>query len=186
MQPCDNFAAYTARKLYIHNCGHAILGYLGYLHGYEYGYEALADAEIRATVEQALAESKRGIVHAYGVEAGWLDEHITDLLHRFANRALGDTNFRLGRDPLRKLGPTDRLVAPARLAEQSGVRPEALSLGIAAGYCFDHPADPLAVELQQRLERDGPAMVIVDVSGIQPDELLGDLVREHYNRLKAK
>ena len=29
MQPCDNFPAYTARKLYIHNCGHAMLAYLG-------------------------------------------------------------------------------------------------------------------------------------------------------------
>ena len=31
MIPCDNFALYTARKLYLHNAGHAILGYLGYL-----------------------------------------------------------------------------------------------------------------------------------------------------------
>ena len=33
MEPCDNFAAYTARKLYIHNCGHAVLAYLGHLAG---------------------------------------------------------------------------------------------------------------------------------------------------------
>ena len=39
MQACDNFGAYTARKLYIHNCGHAMLAYLGYLSGYEYGYQ---------------------------------------------------------------------------------------------------------------------------------------------------
>jgi len=186
MQPCDNFAAYTARKLYIHNCGHAVLGYLGYLAGYEYGYEALADAEIRARVEQALAESKLGVVHAYRVEVDWLDEHIADLLHRFGNRALGDTNFRLGRDPLRKLGPVDRLVGPARLAEQAGVRPEALSLGIAAGYCFDHPDDPLAGELQQRIRRDGLETVLADVSKIRKDELLGKLVLENYGRLRAK
>jgi mannitol-1-phosphate 5-dehydrogenase len=186
MQPCDNFAAYTARKLYIHNCGHAVLGYLGYLAGYEYGFQALADGEIRVQVEQALAESKMGVVCAYGVEADWLDEHIADLLHRFGNRALGDTNFRLGRDPLRKLGPADRLVSPARLAEQAGVRPEALSLGIAAGYCFDHPEDSLAGELQQRIERNGLAIVMAEVSEIQPDEPLGKLVLAQYDSLKTK
>ena len=186
MRPCDNFAAYTVRKLYIHNCGHAVLGYLGYLAGHEYGYEALADAEIQASVEQALAESKKGIVHAYGVESDWLDGHIADLLYRFGNRALGDTNFRLGRDPLRKLGPADRLVSPARLAEQAGIRPEALSLAIAAGYCFDHPDDPLAGELQQRLRHDGLATVLADVSEIRKDEPLGELVKEKYDRLRAK
>jgi mannitol-1-phosphate 5-dehydrogenase len=186
MQPCDNFGAYTARKLYIHNCGHAVLGYLGYLASYEYGYQALADAQIRASVEQALAESKMGVIRAYGVETDWLDEHIADLLHRFGNRALGDTNFRLGRDPLRKLGPADRLVSPARLAEQAGVRPEALSFGIAAGYCFDHPKDSLAGELQQRIRHDGFATVLADVSNIRNDEPLGKLVSEQYDRLQAK
>lgn len=186
MEPCDNFAAYTARKLYIHNCGHAVLGYLGYLAGYEYGYEALADAEIRGKVEQAMAESKMGVVCAYGVEAAWLDEHINDLLHRFSNRALGDTNFRLGRDPLRKLGPMDRLVSPARLVEQADVEPKVLSLGIAAGYCFDHPEDSLAGEMQQRIQRDGLATVMAEVSEIKEDELLGKLVLEQYHRLKLK
>jgi mannitol-1-phosphate 5-dehydrogenase len=99
---------------------------------------------------------------------------------------LGDTNFRLGRDPLRKLGPADRLVSPARLVEQAGVRPEALSLVIAAGYCFDHHDDPLAGELQQRIQRDGLEAVMADVSKIQKDELLGRLVGEQYNRLQAK
>lgn len=186
MQPCDNFAAYTARKLYIHNCGHAVLGYLGYLAGYEYGYEALVDSGIRASVEQALAESKKGIVHTYGVDADWLDEHIADLLHRFGNRALGDTNFRLGRDPLRKLSPADRLVGSARLAEQADVRPQALSLGIAAGYCFDHSDDPLAGELQQQIRCDGFETVLADVSEIRKDEPLGKLVLEQYDRLRAK
>ena len=46
MIPFSPFAFFTDRKLYIHNAGHAVLGYLGYLAGYEYGYESLADDEI--------------------------------------------------------------------------------------------------------------------------------------------
>ena len=38
MIPFSPFAFFTDRKLYIHNAGHAVLGYLGYLAGHEYGY----------------------------------------------------------------------------------------------------------------------------------------------------
>lgn len=184
LEPCDNFAVYTARKLYIHNCGHAMLGYLGHLRGHTFGYQALEDAAVRSLFERALAEARSGIVAAYGVEAAWLEAHIADLIHRFANCALGDTVFRLTRDPLRKLGPEDRLVGAARLAERAGVTPEALAWGIAAGYCFDDVSDPLAVALQQRIAAEGFGAVLADVSGIQTDEPLAALVRERHRRLR--
>jgi mannitol-1-phosphate 5-dehydrogenase len=183
IQPSDNFPAYTARKLYIHNCGHAFLAYLGYLRNYTYGYEALEDPYIRTLFEQAMAESEAGIAGTYGVELDWLKNHRADLMRRFANRALGDTIFRLARDPMRKLAPSDRLVGAARLAEEAGIIPTGLCLGIAAAYCFDHPDDPIARELQQRLEKDGLDRVLVEVSEIHPEEPLAGLVRGHYQQL---
>jgi mannitol-1-phosphate 5-dehydrogenase len=183
MQPSDHFPAYTARKLYIHNCGHAFLAYLGYLRSYTYGYESLEDPYIRTLFEQAMAESEAGIAGTYGVELDWLKNHRADLTRRFANRALGDTIFRLGRDPLRKLTPTDRLVGAARLAEEAGIIPTGLCLGIAAAYRFNHPDDPIALELQQRLEQQGLDQVLAEVSGIQPGEHLAGLVRCHYQQL---
>jgi mannitol-1-phosphate 5-dehydrogenase len=181
LEVCDNFPAYTARKLYIHNCGHAVLAYLGHLAGHEYGYQALTDPTIRPWFDAALAESKAGIVAVHGVAPAWLDAHIADLTYRFANRALGDTILRLGRDPLRKLGPTDRLVGAARLAERASVLPNALSRAIVAAYRFDDPRDPLAVALQERLAAEGFDAVLAAVSGIQPDEPLAGLIRN--NRL---
>jgi mannitol-1-phosphate 5-dehydrogenase len=186
MEACDNFPAYTARKLYIHNCGHAVLAYLGYLRGYQYGYEALCDPKVRGMLEQVLVESRQGIVMEYEVSAAWLDAHISDLLRRFANRSLGDTIFRLGRDPLRKLAPNDRLVGAARLTEKAGVIPDALSYGIAAGYCFDPRDDPIAVTLQQQLKSEGINAVMASVSDIQPDEPLAALVLERYDRIREE
>ena len=185
LESCDNFAAYTARKLYIHNCGHAMLGYLGYLRGHALGYQALEDAAIRPLFAKALIESTSGIVAAHGLDPAWLETYVADLIHRFANRALGDTIFRLACDPIRKLGPADRLVGAARLAERAGVRLEALSWGIAAGYCFDDENDPLAVALQQRIAAEGFDVVLSDVSGIQAHEPLAVLVRERHRRLQG-
>ena len=186
MEACDNFPAYTARKLYIHNCGHAVLAYLGYLRGHELGWQALADPLIRPLFDQALAESKAGIVAEYGVDPGWLDAHIADLTRRFANRALGDTVLRLGRDPLRKLGSTDRLVGAARLAERAGTEPNRLCMAIAAAYRFNDTRDPLAVEMQQRLADAGFDATLAAVSGILPDEPLAQQIRFHYLALAAE
>ena len=184
LEACDNFPAYTARKLYIHNCGHAVLAYLGYLRGHTYGYEALVDPEIRPILEQALVESRQGIVAEYGVSGDWLTAHVQDLLRRFANRALGDTIFRLGRDPIRKLAAKDRLVGAARLAEKAGVAPQALSLAIAAALHFNPSEDSLAVSLQQRLQSEGLPAVLADISGIQPDEPLASKIQEQFFSIK--
>ena len=143
------------------------------LRGYEYGYEALVDERVRPLLEQALVEARQGIVADYGVDGAWLDAHARELMHRYANRILGDTIFRLGRDPLRKLAPTDRLVGAARLAEKAGLKPDALAWGIAAGYCFDAADDPMAVEMQTRIREQGFAAVLSAVSEIQASEPLG-------------
>jgi mannitol-1-phosphate 5-dehydrogenase len=183
MEVCDHFFPYTARKLYVHNCGHTVLAYLGYLKGYTYGYEALADPGISSTLDDAWRESIAGQVRAYGVEDAWLQAHAQDLRARFANRALGDTVYRLGRDPIRKLDPDDRLVAPARLAEAAGVTPRALSSVIAAALCFDPPQDAVAVALQQQLSQEGVAAVLDRVCQIRTHEPLAALIRQSYEAL---
>lgn len=181
MQVIDNFPAYTARKLYIHNCGHAVLAYLGYLAGYEFGWQALQDFSIQSAVQLALSESIQGIVHHYGVPASWLESHVADLLKRFANRALGDTVFRLGRDPLRKLAPTDRLVGAARLAESAGIEPVGIARGIAAALRFAPSEDPLAQELQTQITQQGVDQVMSVVCAIQPGESLSKLIKQYYH-----
>lgn len=185
MELCDNFGAYVARKLYVHNLGHAVLAYLGYLRGHVYGYEALADERIQPLLEQAWGESRAGIVAACGASPRWLEDHATDLRRRFANRALGDTIIRLARDPLRKLAAEDRLVGAARLAERAGTMPQALAWAIAAGYCFASSEDPISQRLQQQISAEGLPATVQAVSGIAPDEALGRAVLASYTRLKA-
>jgi mannitol-1-phosphate 5-dehydrogenase len=184
LEAIDNFPAYTARKLYLHNCGHAVLAYFGHLRGYEYGYQALQDPAILAVLKQAQAEASMGIVAAHQVSHEWLAAHCDDLLRRFANQSLGDTVFRLGRDPMRKLAPTDRLVGAARLVEQAGLVPQALCMGIAAAYCFDAAGDDIAMELQGQIAAQGFEQVLSQVSGIQADEPLGKMVCRQYHLLK--
>ncbi len=186
MTPYSPFAFFTDRKLYIHNAGHAVLAYLGHLRGYEYGYEALADDEIYFQARGAMEESALALTRKYHPEPGGLLANIDDLLARFANRALGDTTLRLGRDPLRKLAPGDRLVGAACNALAQGVPPVHLATGIAAGLLFDPSADPIAQELQGRLRQQGLDTVLAEVCGIQPGEELHRLVVARYSALRDR
>jgi len=186
MEAHTGFQLFTARKLYLHNAGHAILGYLGYRRGHELGYTALEDPEIRAVLDAALQESVGGIVASYGADRAWLEDHVRDLTERFANRVLADPVLRLGRDPLRKLAPGDRLVGAARCAEKAGVTPTHLAWGIAAALAFDAPSDSRAVELQAKIARSGVAQVMHDVCGIDADEPLGKAVLERYEQLRTE
>lgn len=185
LEACEHFSAYVARKLYIHNGGHAVLGYLGYLRGLTYGYEALEDAHVRPLLEATWCEAQRGVAATYRVSERWLAAHADDLRRRFANRALGDTVLRLARDPLRKLAPDDRLVGAARLAEQAGVTPCALSWAIAAACCFDSPEDPIAGRLQEQIATQGLAATLQAVSQIDPAEPLGQAVLADHAHLRA-
>ncbi len=180
MQPVAPFAFYTERKLYLHNAGHAVLGYLGYQRGYEYGYEALQDADIAAAVRGAMEESQQALEQKYGMPRGSITPYIDDLLARFHNRALGDTVFRLSRDPIRKLAPSDRLIGAALTALEQGVEPVNLVRGITAALRFDPSEDPVAVQLQDQLQRTGLEAVLKSVCGLAPDSPLAELIKRQF------
>jgi mannitol-1-phosphate 5-dehydrogenase len=185
MEPYDNFVAYTDRKLYIHNAGHAMLAYLGHRKGLEYGYQAMDDPDIYPVFSQALDESGRALIARHGLDPLALEKHIEDLKRRFRNRALGDTIYRLGRDPIRKLGPTDRLLGASNLALEQGIEPDALAWGIAAALTFDDPRDQVALDLQALLDEKGLHHVLTEVCGLEPDGHLAQMVRDRYQKVVA-
>ena len=108
----DDVGKYYARKLYTNNLGHAVLSYAGTPKGYRNTVEAMADPEIRAWVEGALHESGRALIHRYGFSETQMQKHLETLLLRYENPGLIDDLQRLGRDPLRKISPQERIMQP--------------------------------------------------------------------------
>ena len=133
MVPFEPFDFFVKRKLFIHNMGHATTAYLGGLNGYRFIYEAIDDPDIRIVSQNAMLESAQALSRHYGVNLGDIQLHITDLLGRFTNSALKDTCERVGADPTRKLGPSDRLIGSSTLALEEGIQPVFIALGAAAG-----------------------------------------------------
>jgi len=118
-------APWVARKLYIHNFGHAAAAYIGHVHQPEavYIWEVLENQFVAGEVEKAMQISGEALCMEYP-EVFKLEEikdHVADLISRFKNRALGDTVYRVGRDLTRKLQRRDRVVGAVELARKHGL-----------------------------------------------------------------
>jgi mannitol-1-phosphate 5-dehydrogenase len=140
LEPKDNMAAYVDRKLFIHNLGHAVTAYLGYITDPRmvYVWEAIGNQHIREAVEGAMWESGRALaiehIHEFNEEK--IKEYIDDLVRRFSNRALGDTIYRVGRDLPRKLSRNERLIGALSLDKKHSVFAPFTALGVAAAMFF--------------------------------------------------
>lgn len=177
MVPFEPFDFYIKRKLYVHNMGHATCAYLGDLLGLEYIYQAIAVPEIRVIVQNAMLESALALHKKYGASMVDLQLHITDLLGRFTNAALGDTCQRVGGDPARKLGADDRLIGSSRLALEVGVAPAYIAVGAAAAlwrFLRENEKDQTAENAMQ---------VLSEVSKLAADDALATMILENYQRL---
>jgi mannitol-1-phosphate 5-dehydrogenase len=186
MSPMSNFKAEVERKLFTHNLGHAALGYIGFLKGYSYVHEPFADAYLAPIFSAALEETASALVRMY---PGDLDpkEHrevLKDVRIRFSNPMIMDTVTRVARDPLRKLGPEDRLIGSARLCLAHEVWPENIAVICGAAYCYDCPQDPAAVKLQGMIAELGIEKTIARVSGLEPGDKLARRIVDAYRELQ--
>lgn len=186
LEPVQNFAGYVERKLFVHNAAHATLGYLGWLKGYTYVYEAMKDAWIRSVLDEAMQAVSEVLVRKHGFTPGEMREHVQDLYRRFENAALGDTVARVARDPERKLRPDDRLAGAARLLWEHGVDPKAFCTVIAAALLYDNPEDESAVALQRRIQQEDVSAVLENLTGITHDMPLHSCILDMYARLKME
>jgi mannitol-1-phosphate 5-dehydrogenase len=133
----DDFEAAFNAKLYVFSAGHATVAYLGFLKGYRYIHAAVRDPEIRAAALEAMQEGQEGLAARYGRKRAGGEAELEAILWRFENAALGDPVTRVGRDPRRKLEPSERLAGAAKLFEKKAGRPPStLPMAAAAAVCF--------------------------------------------------
>ena len=155
LYPFSPFNLFIERKLFMHNMGHALCAYLGYLRDYEYIYQTVEDFDIRYVAYRALTASAIALAKENGVDMNWLLAHADNLLYRFQNVALGDTVARVGKDTKRKLGGNDRLIGALKLAEKMEIDATYICVGVAAGMMFNPVEDESSVELNTFAKEKG-------------------------------
>jgi len=182
--PFSPFGFYIRRKLFIHNMGHALCAYFGWLKGYTYIYEAAEDEQIASRAQSAMLSVAAALHKEYGIPLAEIENNVYDLIHRFGNRALQDSVARVGRDPIRKLKSNDRLVGAVLYCNEQGTSAENILPGIAAALRFDNPEDEAAMEVQRHIAEHGIVSAISTYCGID-DEALTARIAAEYDKLKA-
>ena len=181
----QDLVPYIERKLFTVNTGHALAAYFGYYYGEEFINKAMENPQIYELVEGALSESGEFLVKKYGFNAEDHAKYIQKILHRFSNSHIVDEVTRVGRSPIRKLGPNDRLVSPARqFSEVIGQEPVNLLKGVAAAFLYDFQGDEEAVKIQSTIEGIGIDKAIETFTHISSESTLFQTIIEQYKLLK--
>ncbi|GAE26411.1 mannitol-1-phosphate 5-dehydrogenase [Halalkalibacter wakoensis JCM 9140] len=182
----DDLKPYIERKLFTVNTGHAVAAYLGYHANIQTIDQALDNKDIRNQLEQTLLETGTLLSKKHGFDLEEHKEYIEKIIKRFLNVNLADDVTRVGRGPLRKLGPNDRLVGPAKqFVEIVKEEPVYLAKAIAAAFHYDVESDDEAFQVQQLIEEKGIRAAVTEVTKLESSSHLFELIVEQYEQLKT-
>lgn len=176
---------YITRKLYCVNAAHATIAYIGSLLGKKTIQEALKDEKIKAFTKKAMQELSAYLIQKYNVDATEMESYIEKTLKRFANDNLQDSVWRVGRSPIRKLGPNERLVGPLRKLHQLELPITYMSKIIAAAFAFENPEDEEAVEIQNYIHQKGINQAISHFTQLEDEDVIRHII-SNYEEIKNK
>ena len=179
MNPVDNLLPYIERKLFTLNTGHAITAYTGRLKGYKTIEESIADKDIENLVRAAMRESGRALIKEFGFDEKTHFAYIEKILKRFTNPYLQDDVNRVGREPIRKLSPEERLVKPLNTALSYDLCVDHLIQGIGNALHFDSKDDKQAIELQEMIKKDGLEETIKEVTKIKDSKVIEKIIKAY-------
>ena len=163
-------------KLFIHNAPHAIVAYLGWMKGYTYIHESMADPDISKVVEGSIREITEGVIKAGYASPEFAKMYMDKELRRFKNKYLFDTILRVAREPIRKLGKDNRIILGMRIAMFNRVLPENTAIGAKAALEYDNKDDKEVVLLKSMRESQGDLEVLRQVCGIELFDPLGKYI----------
>ena len=182
----SEFTGFLERKFYTYNAANGTTSFLGALLGHEKIADAAHDERILEILEGVYSETARALSKKHNFP---LDEQLAFTLTskaKLQDYTIVDFIERNARDPIRKLGPDDRLVGSARLVLEYGILPENLCTAIAAAIYYYNENDEFAVKLRQIREEEGVDAVLRDVCKVDPDGTIGSLVKEKIGLLKKR
>src|SRR5699024_1459994 len=111
----EELQPYIERKLFTVNTGHAVPAYMGYYLGLETIGEAMCSPVVQETIQGVLNETGEALIQTYNFDRQQHQIYKKTIIERFKNPYISDAVTRVGRNPIRKLGPNDRLIYPAKL-----------------------------------------------------------------------
>ncbi len=177
-QMVDDVEPFERMKLRMLNGSHSTLAYLGYLAGYDYVSDAIADPAMHRLIRGLMTEE---VMPTLPMAEGDLARYRDRLLERFANPALKHRTWQIAMDGSQKL--PQRLLGTIRDNVAAGRPYGRLALGVAAWMRYitgiDEKGapievkDPLAPRLRARADAAGPDAAALAAALLALPEVFG-------------
>lgn len=183
-KPIYEFTGFLERKFYTYNAANGTASFVGALLGHKYLADAAHDERIVDLLDGVYRETATALSqkHHFPFDEQWAFTRTS--LRKLQDRNIVDYVERNARDPMRKLGPDDRLVGSARLCLEYGVKPEHLAVSIACAMHYAEPTDESAQRLVALRENEGYDAVLTQVCKLDPSGELGLLIKEKLVQIK--
>lgn len=179
----EDLEPYIERKLFLVNAEHAAFAYLGKLFGYKTVQSSADNKDILNLVKRMTIENSRYFKTKYNMDPVELESFISKTLLRHTNPKFSDEVERVGRNPIRKLGPRDRLISPFVKLTELSLPNICLTKVIAAALFFTDESDSESLQLQAMIAKEGVETVLEKICGLS--EVLITQIMKEYNSIKS-
>ena len=181
----DTLLPYIERKLFTVNTGHIVPAYLGHYLGYDSIGEAMQDERVTRLLKGVLNETGEALIGAYGFKRKEQEAYIQTIIERFMNPHISDFVTRVGRNPIRKLGPKDRLIYPAKMyLDYTEQMPKFLPTLIALAFVYDYSEDVEAMQIKQMQQEIGTEKTLTEITGLVSEDLLVKVILAEIEQLQ--
>lgn len=183
MEIIDNLSGRLERKLWIHNGGHATVAYAAWLKGYKYIHEAIKDPEITTLAGKVMDEIGDAVRDKYGFPKEEIDKYKNDLVVRGSISEMRDEISRVVRNPIRKLGLKDRLLAPAIYAHSRGLNYENIIESAVNATLYCSHGDMESIKMQEVIKTKGYDYFLAETLGLKVyPEILRKMIDKREQR----
>jgi fructuronate reductase len=163
--------AFEHMKLRMLNGSHSTMSYLGYLGGYQYVNEAIADAGIRTLIHGLMTEE---VMPTLPMDQAQLATYRDALLDRFSNPALKHRTWQIAMDGSQKL--PQRLLGTIRDRLAAGQPFSRLALGVAAWMRYVTGMDEAGGAIDVKDPHAARLRAIADGAGRDAEKLVDGLL----------
>lgn len=167
---------FIERKLFSVNSGHATVAYTGAYYGAQTILQALKDERVKEQVEGVLSEIRSLLMAKWNFERQALRDYHNIILSRFENPFIVDDVSRVARTPIRKLGYDERFIRPIRELKARQLPYHNLLKTVAYVFDYKDANDEQSLQLQERLAHQPLAQVVAEVTQLQDQDLIAELV----------
>ena len=182
----DNFGNLLKQKLYTNNTSVASIAFFGKLLGIERVADAANHPNIEPLLEKIYEEINISLINGMGISEKSQLEFSKKAKAKYKDYNIVDDVRRIARDPIRKLGPEDRLIGPMKMALKANVKPRAIALATAAALFYQDPNDEDAIRLVKLRKTKGIDYILTTISKLDPNEEIAQLIKAGIDELKQR